>query len=418
MDPELYYAEVIEKTATYVNPGLAKLLAFAGFGVEMKAEGCYIWDQEGKKYLDCLGGYGTFALGHRHPKVVEAVKRQLDTMPLSAKAFFNTKQADLAEMLAKRAPKGLQYTFFSNSGTEAVEAALKFAKAATGKAKIVSTHGGYHGKTIGALATTGKTKYQKKFEPLMPGVEFIDYGELDQASVAIDGNTAAIIVETIQGEGGIVVPPAGYIAGLRGICNRTGALLIADEVQTGMGRAGTLFGCEVEGITPDILTLAKALGGGVMPIGATMGTPEVWDKVFGENPLLHTSTFGGNELACAAGIATIQTIEEEGLLERCQSMGERLIAGLNQVQADHSDLVKEVRGRGLMIGVELTMDEVGELSVAQMLKRGMCVAYTLNNPRVIRFEPPYIITESEVDFAVETFRSAIAETSELLASLV
>ncbi len=306
----------------------------------------------------------------------------------------------------------------SNSGTEAVEAALKFAKAATGKAKIVSTHGGYHGKTIGALATTGKTKYQKKFEPLMPGVEFIDYGNLDQAKAAIDSQTAAMIIETIQGEGGIVVPPAGYIAGLREICTKNAALLIADEVQTGMGRAGTLFGCEAEGITPDILTLAKALGGGVMPIGATMGTPEVWDKVFGENPLLHTSTFGGNELACAAGIATIQTIEEEGLLERCRKMGERLISGLMQVQSDHSDLVKEVRGRGLMIGVELTMDEVGELSVAQMLKRGMCVAYTLNNPRVIRFEPPFIISESEVDFAVETFRSAIAETSELLASLV
>ncbi len=418
MDPEIYYAEVIEKTATYVNPGLAKLLAFAGFGVEMKAEGCYIWDQEGKKYLDCLGGYGTFALGHRHPKVVEAVKRQLDIMPLSAKAFFNAKQADLAEMLAKRAPKGLQYTFFSNSGTEAVEAALKFAKATTGKAKIVSTQGAYHGKTIGALATTGKTKYQKNFEPLMPGVEFIDYGNLDQARTAIDNQTAAMIIETIQGEGGIVVPPAGYIAGLREICTRNGALLIADEVQTGMGRSGTLFGCEAEGITPDILTLAKALGGGVMPIGATMGTPEVWDKVFGENPLLHTSTFGGNELACAAGIATIQTIEEDGLLERCRKMGEKLIAGLKQVQIEHSDLVKEVRGRGLMIGVELTMDEVGELSVAQMLKRGMCVAYTLNNPRVIRFEPPFIISESEVDFAVETFRSAIAETSELLASLV
>ena len=324
----------------------------------------------------------------------------------------------MAEALAQRAPGSLQYSFFSNSGTEAVECALKLAKAATGRSQFVSTHGAYHGKTIGALATTGREKYQKPFEPLMPGVTFVDFGDADAATAAINDATAGVIIEVVQGEGGIRVAPSGYLRALREACDKHGALLIVDEVQTGMGRTGTLFGVEQEGVSPDLMPLAKALGGGVMPIGATMGTPEVWESVFSKNPLLHTSTFGGNELACAAGLATIEVIESEGLLERCEKMGARLKAGLQQVATAHSDLISEVRGRGLMIGVELTMDEVGELTVAQMLKRGLCVAYTLNNPRVIRFEPPFVITEAQVDQAVAWFGEAIQETSELLSALV
>lgn len=418
MDPEALHAQVVDKTAKYVNPYLSKLLAFAGFGVEMRAEGCYIEDQEGKRYLDCLGGYGTFALGHRHPKVVEAVKRQLDLMPLSGKAFFNKPQADLAEALATRAPGNLQFTFFSNSGTEAVEAALKLAKGATGRSRIVSTQGGYHGKTIGALSTTGREKYRSHFDPLMPGVEFIEYGDLEALGNAMTSDTAAFIVEPIQGEGGIIVPPDGYLRGAREMCDRAGALLIADEVQTGMGRSGPMFGCEHDGVGPDILTLAKALGGGVMPIGATLGTPDVWEKNFGKNPLIHTSTFGGNELACAAGLAAIEVIETEQLCDRSRVIGQRMLHGLKQVQSANSELISDVRGRGLMIGVELAVDEVGELAVAQMLKRGMVVAYTLNNPRVIRFEPPLIISESQADEAVSIFADAILETSELLAALI
>lgn len=432
MDPEALHAEVIEKTAKYVNPYLSKLLAFAGFGIEMRAEGCYIEDQEGKRYLDCLGGYGTFALGHRHPKVVEAVKRQLDLMPLSGKAFFNKPQADLAEALANAVGRlkahanssngigasGLQFTFFSNSGTEAVEAALKLAKGATGRSRIVSTHGGYHGKTIGSLSTTGREKYRSQFDPLMPGVEFIEYGNLDALQSAMSSDTAAFIVEPIQGEGGIIVPPSGYLREARKICDEVGALLIVDEVQTGMARSGPLFGCEHDGVSPDILTLAKALGGGVMPIGATMGTHEIWEKNFGKNPLIHTSTFGGNELACAAGLAALEVIESENLCQRSKDMGSRMIAGLKQVRNANPDLIADVRGKGLMIGVELSMDEVGELAVAQMLKRGMVVAYTLNNPRVIRFEPPLIISEAQVDEAVAIFGDAVAETAELVSALI
>ena len=418
MEADALYQSVIEKYANYVNPGLAKLMAFAGFGVEMRAEGSYIYDHEGRKYLDCLGGYGVFTLGHRHPKVIEAVKRQLDQMPLSGKAFFNKPQADLAERLAQVSPGKLQFSFFSNSGTEAVEAALKLSKAATGRSKIVSTEGSYHGKTMGSLSATGRDKYREPFLPLIAGVEFVPYGDLEAARQAIDTNAACVIVETIQGEGGVIVAPRGYLAGLREACDKSGALLIADEVQTGLARTGKMFGCDHEGIEPDLMTLAKALGGGVMPIGATIGTPEVWEVVFGKNPLVHTSTFGGGELACAAGLAALQVIEDEGLCERARTQGKLLKDGLVQVQQKHSDLISEVRGEGLILGVEFTMDEVGELAIAQMMKRGLCAAYTLNNPRVIRFEPPLVIEAPEVEFAVKTFGEAVAETSEVLAELV
>lgn len=408
----------MSKFADYVNPYLAKLMNFAGFGVEDRAEGCYLYDAEGTRYLDCLGGYGVFSLGHRHPKVVEAVKAQLEKMPLSSKVFFGERQAELAERLAGLAPGDLKYTFFSNSGAESVEAALKFAKASTGRSKIVSTEGGYHGKTIGSLSTTGRSKYRDRFEPLMPGVEFIPYGDSEALRQAIDERTACFIVEAIQGEGGIIVPPDGYLCAARQRCTEVGALLVLDEVQTGLGRTGRWFGCDHDGVAPDIMTLAKCLGGGVMPIGATMFTQTVLESVYGQNPLLHTSTFGGNPLACAAGLATLNTIEEDGLVERSMELGKHMLGSLRQVQERQSDLIAEVRGRGLMIGVEFTMDEVGELVVAQMTKRGLVAAYTLNNPRVIRFEPPLIIQSEQVDWAVRAFHQAVAETSELLSQLL
>lgn len=417
MDSDALYAEVIAKYSRHINPSLSKLMAFAGFGVEIKAEGCVITDHEGREFLDLLGGYGTFSLGHRHPKVLEAVRRQLDTICLGGKAFFSRQGADLAEKLAEITPAGCELTFFCNSGTEAVEAALKFAKGATGRRKLVSTHGSFHGKTLGALSVMGREKYRKPYEPLIPGAEFVPYGDAAAAEAALDGDTACFIVEPIQGEGGIIIPPAGYLSKLREACDRHGALLIVDEVQTGLGRTGLMFACERDGVSPDIMTLAKSLGGGVIPIGAVVGTRQVWDAIYSENPLSHTSTFGGNPIACAAGLAAIQVIEEEGLVARSREMGDVFLSGLQGVASSHSDLISEARGRGLMIGLEFSMDEVGELVVAQLLKRGVCVAYTLNNPRILRIEPPLIISTEQMQFALEALDGALVETKELLAML-
>jgi putrescine aminotransferase len=393
-------------------------MAFAGFGVEMRGEGCYLYDHEGRKFLDCLGGYGTFTVGHRHPKVIEAVTDQLGKITLSGKAFFSKNAADLAEKLAQVTPEGLEFSFFCNSGAEAVEGALKFAKGSTGRSKIISTTESFHGKTLGALSTMGRAKYRKGYEPLLPGVVFVPFGDSVAALAEIDDQTACMIVEPIQGEGGIIVPPDGYLRDLRKACDKHGVVLIFDEVQTGLGRTGTMFACEHDGVSPDIMTLAKALGGGVMPLGAIVGTESIWEAIYSQNPISHTSTFGGNPLACAAGLAGLKVIEEEGLVERSAELGILLKSGLQTVADKHSNWVKEVRGRGLMVGFEFQEDEVGELVVAQLLKYGVCVAYALNNPRVLRFEPPLIITSDEVEFAVDAVDQALVDTGEMLSMLV
>lgn len=390
-------------------------MGFAGFGVEVSGEGCTLTDHEGRTYLDCLGSYGVFALGHRHPQVVQAVRDQLDRMPLSGKVFFNPVQAELARLLAEATANDLQFTFFSNSGTEAVEAALKFARIATGRQKFVSTVGGYHGKTLGGLSVTGRDKYKVGLGTLLEPVAFVPFGDLAAIINAIDTDTAAVILETIQGEGGVHVAPDGFLPAVRKRCDETGALLILDEVQTGIGRTGKMFGFQHEGVQADLLTLAKALGGGVMPIGATMGTKAVWDAVFSQNPLMHTSTFGGNPLACSAGIATLDVLQRENLVQRAQFLGDRFMAGMRSV---NSSLVSEVRGKGLIIGVEFSLDEVGELVIGQLTKRGVIAAYTLNNPRVIRFEPPLTISEEQVDFAIKAFSEALVETESLIAALI
>lgn len=417
-DATAHIERVIEKYKQYVNPGLARLMQFAGFGdVEVQGDGCFLTTASGAVYLDFLGSYGVFTLGHRHPRVVEAVKRQLDRLPLSSRTFFNAQQADLAEKLAEVAPGDLRFTFFSNSGAEAVESAIKMARIATGKTDIIATIGGYHGKTMGALAATGREKYRAPFEPMVPGFHHVPYNDLEAAASAITDRTAAILVETVQGEGGIIVGKPDYLKGLRRLCDAQGLLLIVDEVQTGLGRTGRLFGSEHDGIAPDIMPLAKALGGGVMPIGATMGTPAVWEKIFGENPLLHTSTFGGNPLACAAGLAALEVTIAEDLPAQAAARGGQLLAGLREAQAAHPDALKEVRGLGLMIGVEFTVKDVAELTINGMARRGVIAAYTLNNPNVIRFEPPLIVTPAQVETAISAFAEAVGESVEMLSGM-
>ncbi len=409
---------VIELTKDYLNPGLARLQQFAGFGdVEVTARGCVVTTMSGADYLDFVGGFGVFSLGHRHPRVVEAVHRQLDLMPLGTRTFFNAPQARLAQRLAEIAPGRLQYSFFSNSGTEAVEAALKIARIATGRTDFVSAVGAYHGKSMGSLAATGREKYRKPFEPMVPGYQHVPFGDLAAAAAAVTDRTAAVIIESLQGEGGIITPPAGYLSGLRAICDQTNALLIVDEVQTGLGRTGRMFAVEHENVVPDILTLAKALGGGVMPIGVTMATPEIWERAFGENPLIHTSTFGGNPLACAAGIAALEATIEEDLCSRSTTRGEQLITGLRTILAAVPDVLVAVRGQGLMIGVEFAVKDVAELTINGMARRGVIAAYTLNNPNVIRFEPPLIVSETEIDTALEAFSDSVREAATMLDGL-
>ena len=393
----------------------AEFLSFVGFGVEVYGEGCYIEDHEGHRYLDCLGGYGTFALGHRHPTVVAAVKDQLDSLAMSGKAFFSKPAADLAAELASIAPAGLQYSFFSNSGSEAVEAALKFAKVATGRSRIISTEGGYHGKTLGALATTGREKYRTRVEPLMPGVEFVPYGDAVAAVAAIDDETAAIIVEPIQGEGGIHVPPDGYLRAIREACDRTGAL---DDRRRGADLHRTHRG--------HVRLRPRRRGPRHHDPGEAARRGHHADRCD------HGHSFGVGEgvLREPADAHLHLRRQPPGLCRRPRSRpgrsgrrprdrshdrGALMLELLREMQAKHRDLVVDVRGRGLMIGVEFARDEVAELTVMQMLKHGMCAAFTLNNPRVIRLEPPLIISEDDVRTAVEILDRSLTETAGLMA---
>lgn len=411
--------ETIEKYQKYVNPTALNLLKLGGFDrIEWEGCGAVIRDMDGHEYIDCLGGYGVFSLGHAHPRVVDAVTRQLRRLPLSSKTFLNKPLADLAELLARITPGDLQYSFISNSGTEAVEAALKFARMATGRTKIVSTIGSYHGKTMGALSASGRDVYKTPFEPLIPGFVHVPFGDVAALEAVVDGETAAVILEPVQGENGIWVAPEGYLAAARQVCDTYGALLILDEVQSGLGRTGKMFACEHWDVVPDIMTLAKALGGGVVPIGATVATPVIWEKVFRDNPFLHTSTFGGNEMACVAAITALTIILEEDLPAQAEVKGKRLLEGLREVQERYPDLLSETRGLGLMIGVEFRDADIGKLAIGALVHNGVIAAYTLNNARVMRFEPPLILTEEQIDRVLVAFENAMRETQELLADLL
>lgn len=414
--PAELYSEVYDNYKNYVNPPLARVMKVSGSPVEVRAQGCTVWDQNGKAYLDFAGGYGVFTLGHSHPKVVEAVKAQLELMSLSGKTMFNVMLGRVSKRLAELAPGDLQISFFANSGAEAVEGAIKLAKAATKRHKIVATHNAYHGKTLGALSASGREYFRAEYRPLLAEFEHIEFGDASVLARALDG-AAAFIVEPVQGEGGVMVPPAGYLRAVREACDAAGALFIADEVQTGLGRCGMLFGCDRDGVVPDVMTLAKGLSGGIIPVGAYIARPAVWNAAYAKAPLMHTSTFGGNELACAAALAAMDVLIEDDLVANSRARGEQLLAGVRSLQAAFPGIVADVRGLGLLVGVELTNEGYGGAIIPEMLKAGVTAAWTLNMQRVIRLEPPLVVTAQEVDRAVAALGAGLASAREKLGTL-
>ncbi len=410
------YEETYENYRQYVNPPLARVMKVSGSPVEVRAQGCTIWDHAGKAYLDFAGGYGVFTLGHSHPKVVAAVKAQLELMALSGKTMFNVMLGRASKRLAQLAPGDLQIVFFANSGTEAVEGALKLARAATKRRTIVATHSAYHGKTVGALSASGRDYFKDAYAPLLQNVVHVDYASLEGVEAALEG-AAAFIVEPVQGEGGVNVPPAGYLRSLRRMCDAAGALLIADEVQTGLGRCGYMFGCDRDRVVPDVMTLAKGLSGGVIPAAAYIARPSVWNQAYAKHPLMHTSTFGGNEVACAAALAAMNALVEEGLIENARARGEELLSGAQELAARYPQIVREARGLGLLVGVELTNEGYGGWIIPEMLKHGVTAAWTLNMQRVIRLEPPLIVTQREVGCALAALEAGLATAQEKLGAL-
>ncbi|WP_257351062.1 putrescine aminotransferase [Pseudalkalibacillus decolorationis] len=382
--------------------------------VEWEDEGAVFRDTKGDEFIDCLGGYGVYLLGHRHPKVVKAVEAQLKRYALHSQELVDPLRGYLSKLVAYITPGDLQHTYLVNCGTEANEMALKLARLSTGKKWFISTIGGFHGKTFGSLSASGKAMFREPYLPLVPGFQHVEYGDADAVESAIKnlqtvGETVAgIIVEPIQGEGGVNVPPADYFPRLREICDQYECLLIVDEIQTGMGRTGELFGVDLYDVVPDIMTLGKAFGGGVMPIAAMVAKHKHWDKME-ENPfLLGSSTFGGNPLCCAGAIAGIKTILEEDITSQVKEKGEYILTALKKLQEKYPDIMVDVRGVGLLIGMEFADNDLGFNLAKKLFTDNILVGGTINNARVIRIEPPAVISYQQIDTVLNAIDKNLA----------
>ncbi|MGA2070082.1 MAG: aspartate aminotransferase family protein [Sedimentisphaerales bacterium] len=388
--------ETIELYSKYVIANYKRLPR-----VIVKGEGCYLYDAEGNKILDMFPGWAVSGIGHCHPKVVAAIRKQAGELLHIDNTFYSEQQGELAKLLSERGFGGK--CFFCNSGAEANEGALKLARLATpdGKYKFITAEGSFHGRTFATVTATAQPKYHEGFLPLLPGFVYVPYNDISALEKAFTDEVCAVMIEPIQGEGGINVATKEYVETIRQLCDEKGAVMIFDEVQTGMGRTGKWFAYQHYDVEPDIITLAKALGGGVA-IGAMMAKEELAAKLV---PGKHASTFGGNCIACAAGIAVVDAIEEDGLIENAVKMGEYAKQKLEQL-GEKYDIIKEVRGKGLMIGVQLASP--GAAIVDKCLARGLRINCTNNT--VLRFMPAMIVTKEQIDEAINILDSVMGES--------
>jgi acetylornithine/LysW-gamma-L-lysine aminotransferase len=364
--------------------------------VMVRGEGVRVWDAEGREYVDCATGHGVALLGHAHPRVVAAIQEQAGRIITCSEAVYNDRRAELEAELVGLAPWA-ERVFLCNSGTEAVEAALKFARLVTGRPGIMAARNGFHGRTMGALSATWRPEYRRPFEPLVPGFIHVPYNHPDALERGIGPDTAAVILEVVQGEGGVVPGDGNYLRRAQELCRERGALFIVDEIQTGMGRTGRMLACEHHGLEPDIVCLAKGIAGGV-PMGAVLLGPRVGKLP----PAVHGSTFGGNPLACAAALATLGALREQRLPEQAAERGAFFISRLREIR---SPLIRDVRGSGLMVGVELRRKARPYLRA--LLQRGV-LALTAG-PIVLRFLPPLIISQEDLEFVAQKLEEALTE---------
>ncbi|GER68042.1 ornithine aminotransferase [Weizmannia acidilactici] len=397
---ENHTKKLIEKTEQYGAHNYQPLPV-----VIAEAEGVWVKDVDGRRYMDMLSAYSALNQGHRHPKIIQALKDQADRVTLTSRAFYNDKLGEWYEKVCQLTKKDMVLPM--NTGAEAVETAVKAARrwaydvkgVPDNKAEIIACTGNFHGRTLLAVSLSSEEEYKRGFGPMIGGIKLIPYGDVEALRAAITPNTAAFLVEPIQGEAGIRIPPQGFLKEAEKICRENRVLLMADEVQTGLGRTGKLFAVEWEDVTPDVFILGKALGGGVMPISCVAANKDILG-VF--NPGSHGSTFGGNPLACAVSLASLEVIEEEKLVERSLKLGNDLLEKLRGIK--HPS-VKEIRGRGLFIGIELT--EPARPFCEALKEEGLLCKETHEN--VIRFAPPLVITEEELDWAVERIRKVFEE---------
>lgn len=413
---EKVIADSVKYWGEHVNAGFLKYRKSVSTdytAVEWDDEGAVFRDVHGKVFIDMLGGFGIYNVGHRHPKVLEAVTNQLKKQAIHSQELIDPLRTYLAHLVSLITPGDLKYSFFTNSGTESVEGCLKMSMLATGRHHFIGAVGGFHGKSLGSLGGTSKAVFREPFLPLLNWTH-IPFGDADALKMVLEcsdfsgDRVAAVVLEPIQGEGGINVAPPGYLGAARELCDKYGAMLVFDEIQCGMGRTGKMFYCEYEGVTPDLLALGKGFGGGVMPIGACVGTEKTWEKYI-ENPFLHTTTFGGNPLACAAAIATIGVLLDEDLPKQALEKGEYLLPKLNQLASVYPKVLASARGKGLMLGMEFTNNDLGYQVSKKLFARGILISGTYINARVLRIEPPLVISYEQLDTFLEALESSIKE---------
>jgi acetylornithine/succinyldiaminopimelate/putrescine aminotransferase len=399
----------LEQFATYLNPQKVRVMRAAGLDIiEAQRSGPWVWDLDGRRFLDCFTSAGSFNVGRRNPRIVAAAHAAIDRLDHGNFLLCSREKAELAAKLAEITPGDLTCTMFGTGGGEAVDFAIKVARGSTGRPRIVSSLNGYHGHTGFALSAAGRAAFRQPFEPLMPEFAQVPFGDTDAMAAAVDEQTAAVLLEPIQGEGGIVMPPPGYLAAVRAICDRAGALLILDEIQTGLGRTGRWWAGEHFDVVPDIMTIAKSLGGSLVPISATVFTEEVREFMI-PNPFIHLSTFGGSDVACVVALEVIAVIEETNLVAHAAAMGERLFTGLDSIAEAHPEVISEVRGIGLMAGVEYVEDSMGPRMSYHLASHGVLAVYSGNQPAVMRLMPSLVVEEAEVDFLLEALDAAIAD---------
>jgi putrescine aminotransferase len=403
-------SRVIDQYAQHVSVGLARLAEARELPIEVRSEGAYVWDADGTRYLEC-GGYGVFILGHRPPAVVAELHRQLDRHPISTRALLSPEQAGASAALAALAPAGLERVYFGCTGAEAVETALKLARA-NGKRRVIAMSGGFHGKTLGALSVTDRLSFRLPFKPLLEGIDRVPYGDPDALRAALaDGPPACVIVEPVQGEGGVRIPPEGYLAQVRAITAEHGALLMVDEIQTGLGRLGRWWGWPDGVPGPDLLLVGKALGGGCVPVSAVVGTPEVFSPL-DRNPRLHTSTFSGYPLGMAAVLATLRLMREQDVPARAARLGLQVLELVRQAAtAAPAGTVREIRGAGLLIGIEFSHTEHSAAFTDALLRAGVIPTSSLGADHVVRLSPPALLTDADLDWLASAGKTAFAALS-------
>ena len=407
---------LFESYGRLINPAYPSFLNKLGLNkIAAKAQGAAITDSHGNTYIDCVGGYGLFNLGHNNPDIIESIIEQLKEQQLLTKPLISEIQVRLAECIEKITPGDLSCSFILNSGSEAIDCAIKLVRLHKGGKTIITAQKSFHGHTFGALTASGIPSFKKAFQPLLPGFISVPFGDIEALKRSISAETGAVLIEPIQHEAGILLPPDSYLREVRELCDEHELILIMDEIKTGFGKTGRMFACEHYGLVPDILVLGKSLGGGLIPAGAIVARSHLW-KRFGLSFSMSASSYAGNVLACRAGLSTIRYIQESNLLAECDEKGKMLLRSFRDYVGEYPNILRSANGLGLLIGIETQSGKIALELAKEMIRQGVIMVPAFGNSSVLMVEPPLVISFNQIRAIVDAFAAACAKVNGINAS--